>query len=106
MEVVDNHFLEMDAILATNNKQTGDPIASLLSTTEKEVICKNRKDKKIMFAIFLSSIMGISTKCTAIYYRECPEPNSVISFTFEPAMTILINNVSNSMIMIMMYDYM
>ena len=50
--------------------------------------------------------MGISTKCIAIYYRECPEPNAAISFTSVSVMTIFTNNVSNSMILIMMYDYM
>ena len=52
--------------------------------------------------------MGLSAKCIAIYYRECPEPNAAISFTSVSVLTILTNNVSNSMIMIliMMYEYM
>ena len=65
-----------------------------------------KKDKKTIFAIFLSFIMGISAKRITIYYRECPEPNAAISFTSVSVMTIFTNNVSNSMILIMMYDYM
>ena len=67
---------------------------------------KKQKRQENEFAIFFSFIMGISAKCIAIYYSECPEPNATISFISESFLAILTNNVSNSMIMIMMYDFM